>query len=83
MFFLFGLRDVDPLDLEDYRSGSVIAAGNHHPFVIGSVVHDGFTLQGGVNIPADGVPRLPAEFPVHQVAEGQHSCPLCILPTAP
>ena len=45
-------------------------------------MHDGPALQGGVNISVDGVPRLPAEFSVHQAAEGQHSCPLCILPLA-
>ena len=27
------------------------------------------TLQGGVDIPADGVPRLPAEFSVHQAVK--------------
>lgn len=83
LFFLFGLRNIDPLDLEDHWSGSIIAAGNHHSFVVVPVVHDGLTLQGGVNIPADGVLCLPAEFLNHQAAEEQHRCPLCILPPAP
>ena len=67
--FLFGLGDIDPLDLEDHRPGPVVAAGDHHPLIIGPLVHDGSALEGCVDIPADGVPRLPAEFPVHQVVK--------------
>ena len=67
--FLFGLGDIDPLNLEDHRPGPVVAAGDHHPLIIGPLVHDGSALEGCVDIPADGVPRLPAEFPVHQVVK--------------
>jgi hypothetical protein len=67
--FLFGLGDIDPLDLEDHRPGPVVATGDHHPLIIGPLVHDGSALEGCVDIPADGVPRLPAEFPVHQVVK--------------
>lgn len=82
LFFLFGLRNIDPLDLEDHRSGSIIAAGNHHSFVVVPVVHDGLTLQGGVNIPADGVPHLSAEFSFIRRQKGSTTA-LCALATRP
>ena len=69
LFLFFGFRDVDPLDLEDHRSGAIVAAGNHHPLVVGPLVHDRPTLQGGVDIPADGIPRLSAELSIHQVVK--------------
>ena len=63
------LRDINPLNLEDDRPGAVIAAGDHHPIIIGPALHDGTTLQGRINIAADGIPCLPAEFAIHQVIE--------------
>ena len=68
-FLLFRLRDVDALDLEDDRPRTVIATGDHHPVVVGPPLHDGPSLQGCVHIPADGIPRFPAELAVHQVIE--------------
>ena len=68
-FLLLRLRDIDALDLEYDRSRTVIATSDHHPVVVGPTLHDGPSLQGGVNVAADGVPRLPAESAVHQVVE--------------
>ena len=65
--FLVVLRDVDALDLEDDRAGSVIAAGDHHAVVVGPALHDGAALQCCINITADGVPGLAAELAVHKV----------------
>ena len=68
-FLLLRLRDVDALDLKDDRPRTVIATGDHHTVVVGPPLHDGPSLQGGVHVPTDGVPGLPAELAVHQVIE--------------
>lgn len=68
-FLHLRLRDVDALDLKDDRPRTVIATGDHHTVVVGPPLHDGPSLQGGVNVPADGIPRLTAELAVHQVIE--------------
>ena len=65
-FFII-LRDVDPLNFKDDRSGAVIAAGNHPPVIIGPSFHDRAALESRVNISADSVPRFAAEPAVHQV----------------
>ena len=66
---LLRLRDVDALDLKNDRPRTVIATGDHHTVVVGPPLHDGPSLQGGVHVPTDGVPGLPAELAVHQVIE--------------
>ncbi len=67
--FFFRLRNIDPLNFENDRPGAIIAAGDHHAFVICPFVHNGAALQRGVNISADRVPRLAAEFSIHQMIE--------------
>lgn len=63
------LRNVDPFDLENDRPRAVVTAGDHHAVIVSPAFHDGAALKGSVNIPADGIPRLAAEFAVHQVVK--------------
>ena len=63
------LRNVDSFDLENDRSRTVIAAGDHHAIVIGPAFHDRAALQCCVNIATDSIPCLAAELAVHQVIE--------------
>lgn len=44
-----------------------IAASDHHSVIIRPSLHDRDTLQSGVNISADSIPRLSAELAIHQV----------------
>ena len=56
LFFL-----VNPFQLEDNRARAVIAARNHHFLIVRPAAHNGASLQGGVNVTADAIPRLSAE----------------------
>ena len=62
-------REGDSLDPEDDRPRAVVAAGDHHSVIVGPALHDGAALQRGIYIPADGIPGLAAELPVHQMVE--------------
>jgi len=50
--------DIDALNFEDEWPRSVVAAGDHDPVVLCPAVHNGTALQRGVDIAADGIPRL-------------------------
>jgi len=64
-FLISGMPET--FNLEDDRPRTVIAAGDHHAVIIGPAFHDGTSLKSSVNISADSISSLPAEFAVHQV----------------
>ena len=39
-FFITILWNINPLDFENYRSSSIITAGNHHTLIVSPSVHD-------------------------------------------
>ena len=66
LFFLI-LRNVNSLYLKYHRSCTIIATGNHHSLIIRPPMHDGTTLQCGINISADSIPCFATELSVHQM----------------
>jgi hypothetical protein len=52
------LRDVYPLDFENDWSCSIVATGNHNLIVIRPAMHNRASLECGIDVPADGIPRL-------------------------
>lgn len=52
---------INPFQLEDDRTCTVVAARYHYLFVIRPAAHNRTALQSGVNITADAVPRLGTE----------------------
>ena len=65
--FFFIFWNINPLDFENNGACAVIAAGNHHAFIIRPFVHNRSTLQCCINISADSVPCLSAKFTIHQM----------------
>ena len=69
LFFFFVFRNVYSFNLKNHRTCSIIAAGYHHPIVICPLAHNRAALQRRINISADSIPCLSAEFAVHQAVK--------------
>ena len=50
-----------PFNLEDDRPCAIRTTGDHFVFLIHPALHDRASLKTGVDIPADGIPKLRAE----------------------
>ena len=53
--------DINAFNFEYDRSGAVIAAGDHHLFVIRPAIHDLTALQRGIDVTTDAVPGFRTE----------------------
>ena len=58
---------IHALYFENNRARAVVAAGNHHLFIVRPAAHNGAALQRRIHIAADGVPRLGAKFAVQHM----------------
>ena len=67
LLLLVILWDIDTLNFENNRPCPVVATGDHHTIVISPSLHNGATLKCCIDIPADSIPCLTAEFSIHQM----------------